>query len=109
MVSVECVGGVCGQRVGGLDQVLEGWGVVLYLLYLLRFVCAPSVQFSGTLSMYASYHVFGCGTYRKSRLVCMWLSDLDLSRIFSDSIIITFKIILPGAASKMFSTTHGMI
>ena len=28
----------------------------------------------------ASYHVFVCGRYCKSRLVCVWLSDLDLSR-----------------------------
>ena len=28
----------------------------------------------------ASYRVFVYGRYRKSRLVCVWLSDLDLSR-----------------------------
>ena len=27
----------------------------------------------------ASYSVFVYGMYRKSRLVCVWLSDLDLS------------------------------
>ena len=28
----------------------------------------------------ASYRVFVCGRYRKYRLVCVWLSDLNLSR-----------------------------
>ena len=40
---------------------------------------APSVQSCCTLSISASYHVFVYGRYRKSRLVCVCLSDLDLS------------------------------
>ena len=46
----------------------------------LRILGAPSVQSCCTLSMSASYRVFVCDRYRKSRLVCVWLSDLDLSR-----------------------------
>ena len=40
---------------------------------------APSVQSCCTLPISASYHVFVYGRYRKSRLVCVLLSDLDLS------------------------------
>ena len=41
---------------------------------------ASRIQSSCTLSISASYHVFVYDRYRKSRLVCVWLSDLDLSR-----------------------------
>ena len=41
---------------------------------------APSVQSCCTISISASYRVFVYGRYRKSRLVCVWLSDLDLSQ-----------------------------
>ena len=46
----------------------------------LRILGAPSVQSCCTLWISASYSVFVYGSYRKSRLVCGWLSDLDLSR-----------------------------
>ena len=46
----------------------------------LHIVGAPSVQLCCTLSISASYHVIVYGRYRKCRLLCVWLSDLDLSR-----------------------------
>ena len=46
----------------------------------LRIFGAPSVQCCCTLSISASYCVFVCSRYCKSRLVCAWLSDLDLCR-----------------------------
>ena len=39
---------------------------------------APRVQSCCTVSISASYHVFVYGRYRKSRLVCVLFSDLDL-------------------------------
>ena len=39
-----------------------------------------SVQSCCTLSISASYCVFVYGRYRKSRLVSVWLSDLDFSQ-----------------------------
>ena len=39
---------------------------------------APNVQSWCTLSISASYRVFVYGRYRKSRLVCVLLLDLDL-------------------------------
>ena len=60
------------------------YGRSRYLYFVLggylRILGAPSVQSCCTLSMSASYRVFVCVEYRKSRLVYMWLSDLDLSR-----------------------------
>ena len=38
------------------------------------------VQSCCTLSISVSYHVFIYGKYLKSRRVCVWLSDPDLSR-----------------------------
>ena len=38
---------------------------------------APSVQSCCTLSISASDHVFVYDRYCKSRLACVWLSDLD--------------------------------
>ena len=46
----------------------------------MRIVGVPSVQSCRTLSISASYHVFVYGRYSKSRLVYVWLSDLDLSQ-----------------------------
>ena len=46
----------------------------------LRILAVPSVQSCCTISISASYHVFVYGRYRKSRLVFVLLSDLDLSR-----------------------------
>ena len=42
--------------------------------------CASSVQLCCPISISASYGVFVCGRYSKSRLVCVYLSDVDLSR-----------------------------
>ena len=39
---------------------------------------ASRVQLCCTLSISASYRVFVCCKYRKSKLACVWLSDLDL-------------------------------
>ena len=44
----------------------------------LRILGAPSVQCCCTLTISAFYRVFVYGRYRKSRLVCVLLSDLDL-------------------------------
>ena len=41
---------------------------------------AGSVCLRCTLSISASYHVFVYDRYHKSRLICVWLSDLELSR-----------------------------
>ena len=93
--------GWCRWGVGrGLDQVWRG-GVVLCLcelwvwihcvdgrsryLYIVLggYLCilgAPSVQSCCTICISAPYHVFVYVRYRKSRLVCVWLSDPDLSR-----------------------------
>ena len=40
----------------------------------------PNVQPCCTLWISASYNVFVYDKYKKSRLFCVWLSDLDLSR-----------------------------
>ena len=63
----------------GLDQGLEGWCYVCVdgrsrYLYIVLW------GYLRILWISASYHVFVYGRYRKSRLVCVWLSDLDLSR-----------------------------
>ena len=61
---------------------VDGSSSYLYIVPdgYMRILGALSVQSCCTLSISASYYVFSCGTYRKSRLVCVWLSDLDLSR-----------------------------
>ena len=51
----------------------------------LHILGALSVQFCCTISISASHCVFVYGRYRKSRLVCALLSDLDLSRHHSPS------------------------
>ena len=82
---------LCMWGVGrGLYQGLEGWCYVcvdgrsryLYIVIggYLRILGAPSVQSCFTLSRSANYDVFVCSRYCKSSLVCVWLSDLDLSR-----------------------------
>ena len=94
-------GGVCRKWVGCLYQCLEGWGGVMsvcvrilcvygrsrYLYTVLggylRILGAPSVQSCCTLSTSASNHVFVYGRYSKSRLVCVWLSDLDLMLLYA--------------------------
>ena len=89
-------GGVVGEWVGDLDQDLDGWCYVCVSLdpmcrwhVQLSVYCAKRIpahlgctQFQPccTLTISASYRVFVCGRYRKSRLVCVWLSDLDMSR-----------------------------
>ena len=50
------------------------------LVKYLRFLGAPSVQLCCTLWISASYRVYICGRYKKSRHVCMWLSDLEFYR-----------------------------
>ena len=45
-----------------------------------RVLGAPNVRSCCTLWISASYSVFVYGIYRNSRRVCVWLSDLDLSR-----------------------------
>ena len=97
----QCLGfsGVGGKWVCGLDEGLEGWCYVLCELWVriicvdgrsrylyivlgeyLRILGAPSVQSCCTLSISTYYHVFVYGRYCKSRLVCVWLSELNLSR-----------------------------
>ena len=44
----------------------------------LRILGAPSVQSCCTLCISASYRVLVYGRYHKSRLVCVWLSGLNL-------------------------------
>ena len=93
-------GGVGGEWAGGLDQgrsdgvvlclcellvriiCVDGKSRYLYIVFggYLRILCAPSVQSCCTLWISASYSVFGYGRYRKSILVCVRVSDLDLSR-----------------------------
>ena len=46
----------------------------------LHILGSPSVQSCCTLSISASYHVFVYDRYRKSRLVGVLLSDLDLAQ-----------------------------
>ena len=97
------VDGVCEEWV--CDQDLEGWVVLClcesgflvsmagpsicilcwadtcaFLVHPVFNPVAPSVQSCCTLSISASYHVFVYGRYRKSRLVCVCLSDLELSQ-----------------------------
>ena len=84
----------CMWEVGReMDQGLEGWwyvcvscesgfsvwmaGLYIVLGGYLRSIGAPSVQSCFTLSISAFYHVF---VYGKYRLVCVWLTDLDLFR-----------------------------
>ena len=95
------VGHVFGFRwVGGLDQGLEGWdGVMSVCVVSLDSLCRYKVQVSVycawlihahlrctqcsilcTIWISASYRVFVYSRYRKSRCVCVGLSDLDLSR-----------------------------
>ena len=92
------VSGVVGELVGGLDQGMEG--VVLCLcelwvrilceeggsryLYIvlggnLRILGTPSMQSCCTLAMAASCHVLFMA-YISIPDLCVWLSDLDLSR-----------------------------
>ena len=61
---------------------VDGRSRYLYIVLggYLRILGAPNVPSCCTLSIYASYRVFVCGRYRKSILVCVWLSDLDLSQ-----------------------------
>ena len=67
-VWIHCVDG----RSRYLDIVLGGYLCILG---------APSVQSQCcTVCISAPYRVFVYVRYRKSRLVCVWLSDLDLSR-----------------------------
>ena len=58
---------------------VDGMSRCLYIVICgyLRILGAPSVQSCCTFSISASYRIFVCGRYRKSRLVCVWLSDLD--------------------------------
>ena len=63
-------GGMCLTR-GRVDKRIGFW---LYQC------CGNSVLSCCKLSISASYYVFVYGIYRKSRPVCVWLSDLDLSR-----------------------------
>ena len=62
---------LCKWEIRYLYIVLAGY---------MRILGAPSVQSCCTVSIYASYHVFVYSRYRKSRLICVWLSDLYLSR-----------------------------
>ena len=69
-------GGVGGEWIRGFglgftNPVLSGY---------LRILGAPSVQSCCILSISASYRAFVYGRYRKYRLVCVLLSDLELSR-----------------------------
>ena len=75
-----------GPGSGGWGGDIAVWAVssdslcrwhVQVSIVCLRCTC---VQSCCTLSISASYHVFVYGRYRKSRLVCEWLSDLHLSR-----------------------------
>ena len=80
-----------GQGLGGWDGIMAvcvlslncvcvyGRSRYMYIVIggNLRILGAPSVQSCFTLSISASYRVFVCGRYRKSRLDCVWLSDLD--------------------------------
>ena len=89
-----CCGGAGGERVEGLNQGLEAWCCVCVIPeYLCRWqvqvfvlcladTCASEVHpvFNPVAHYrYVSYRVFIYGRYRKSRLVCVWLSDPDLS------------------------------
>ena len=89
-VGVQWVGGGVCARVwkGGMVwsyvcvSCVYGRSMYLYIVLggYLHILGAPSVHSVSTLSISASYHVFVCGRYRKSRFVCVWLSDLDLPR-----------------------------
>ena len=46
----------------------------------MRILGAPIVQSCCTLWISASYSLFHYGRYRKSKLLCVWVLDLDLSR-----------------------------
>ena len=73
----------CGvvDGVGGDIICVDGRSRYLYIVLggCLCCLCAPSAQSCCTLWIYASYRVFVYGRYRKSTLVFVWLSDLDLS------------------------------
>ena len=65
---------------GVVRELGSGSGRVVLYLCELRILGAPSVQSCCTLLITASYRVFVYDRYRKSRLVCVLLSELDLSR-----------------------------
>ena len=78
-----------GGRSDSTPQAMDmGVGIQqahLCLVYIvlggyLRILGAPIVQSCCTLLISASYLIFFCNIHRKSRLVYVWLSDLDLSR-----------------------------
>ena len=91
-----CCSGVCEDWVGAGTRVWRGgvmsvwivspdslcrWQVQVsvYCGYL-HILGAPSVQPCCTLPISSSYYVFVYGRYSKSRFVCVWLSEQDLSR-----------------------------
>ena len=56
---------------------VDGRSRYLYIV-LGGYLCifgVPIVQSYCTLSIYVSFRVFICGRYRKSRVVCVWLSS----------------------------------
>ena len=74
--------GLCSrERIRGMGFI-NPIGTWLYIVLggYLHILSVPSVRSCCTLSISASYRVFVYGRYRKSRLVCVLLSDLDLSR-----------------------------
>ena len=70
-------GGISVYVVGVLILCVDGRPRYLYIV--LGILGALSVQSCCTLSISASYRVFICVRYHKSRRF-VWLSDLDLSR-----------------------------
>ena len=63
-----------------LCRCVDGRSRHLYIVLggYLGILGAPRVQSCCTLWISASYSVFVYGRYRKSRLVCVWVSDMDL-------------------------------
>ena len=86
---------VLGEWVVGLGQGMRGCGVCCESGFFVYMACPciyivlsgylhifglSSVQSCCNLSISASYYVFVCGRYRRSRLACVWFSDLDYHR-----------------------------
>ena len=78
-------GGVVLCLCGLLVRILcvDGRSRYLYIVLdrYMHILGAPSVQSCCTFSVSASYNAFVHGRYHKSSLICVWLSDIDLSRL----------------------------
>ena len=79
-VSVGVLLCLCGLRAHIICVDGNARSLCIVLGGYLRILCTPTVQVCFTLSISASYRLLVCDRYRKSRLVCVLLSDLDLSR-----------------------------